>query len=151
VQVVALGVLVALAAPLYGAQRAEFGKDDVDWSAVARVIATQSEPGDAVVFVPEDDSRSPRRALDAYPQDFSGVDDIGGGVGRTTADSLWDHGRPVTELADELADAGRVWVLSTGDAQSRQALDWLEDNGFVGEQVGSGPTTTVHLLTPAPM
>ncbi|UZN02443.1 glycosyltransferase family 39 protein [Cellulomonas sp. S1-8] len=146
-QVVALVVLSAIAAPVYAAQRAEFAKDDADLSAVARHVAERSDAGDVVVFVPEDDARSPRRALEGYPQDFTGVVDVGTGPDRTATDSLWERGRPVDALADELASARRVWVLSTGDARSRDALRWLEENGFEGDAVWSGPTTQLHLFT----
>ncbi|KQT02343.1 glycosyltransferase family 39 protein [Cellulomonas sp. Leaf395] len=147
-QVAAVVALTALAAPLYAAQRSEFGKDGADWSAAARFVAADHEAGDAVVFVPEDESRSPRRASDGYPQEFAGLDDIGHGADVTTTDSLWERGRPVTELGDELGAATRVWVLSTDGEPSQEALRWLESEGFTGEVVWSGPTTQVRLLTP---
>jgi mannosyltransferase len=83
-----------------------------DLRGAAQAIEAGSQPGDAVLFLPE----SRRVVEQAFPEDFRGVDDVS--LGRTAEESATLLGEeiPADELAAALKGRTRVWLV-TGPAR----------------------------------
>lgn len=73
---IAFAMVVALAAPVWLAQRGPYAKNNSDWAVISAELSSDALPGDAVAF---DDtvrpSRRPRLALRTYPAGFHGLRD----------------------------------------------------------------------------
>ena len=83
-----------------------------DVRGAAMVIGEQSEPGDAVLFLP-----SSRRIFAlAYPKDFRNVDDVALRIDPTTSATLWGVDWDTAHTAAALWWHDRVWVV-TGPAR----------------------------------
>ncbi|WP_448811506.1 glycosyltransferase family 39 protein [Agromyces bauzanensis] len=125
VPLVGLGLVVALAAPAYLAQRGPYGKDGgSDLRQTADVIAAHAVAGDAIVFDRTvKPSQRPRLALNLYPDKFARVDDIElvKPLGARTA--LWDKVAPLPEVVSRVLAYQRVWAVESGaDAPDVAAL-----------------------------
>jgi mannosyltransferase len=144
-------VLVVLAVPTYLWQRSETAKDHADWSIAATEVQATARPGDVVVFAPDDgDERAPRRALDAYPRAFAGLEDPGLDQLAAEQGRFWDTGRPAAEV---LAEEGvtRAWLLGSHTDGLERELDetiaTLEEDGWTMTLTWSGPSTRLYLVT----
>ena len=145
-----VGLVVALAFPVYLAQRAPTAKDGSDWSAVASFMQSQERAGDAVLYVPAAGHRSPRRAAEGYPDHFAGLSDVAL-LGRgAQLGELYDIGRPVEEVAGRLGGFRRVWVLGTtdpSDGEPERTSRWLQAHGWTVTMRWQGPSTQILLAT----
>lgn len=145
--------LVVAVVPTYIEQRSEYAKEDADFSAAARYLAGSARPGDAILFLPDGgQGRSPRRVVDAYPDDLPELDDVGLRVDAEAAGRPWDVGVPVDELTEALDGVGRVWVLTDPVHYADEVetgLGTLSARRFSLRPVWRGPTTVVYLATPA--
>lgn len=128
VPLVGLGLVVALAAPTYVAQRGPYAKDGgSDLRQTADVIAAHAEAGDAIVFDRTvKPSRRPRLALDLYPDKFARVVDVELVKPHEARRSLWDKVAPLPEIADRVLSHERVWAIeSDADASDVEILRLL--------------------------
>jgi mannosyltransferase len=145
-----IGLIVALAFPGYLDQRAPTAKDGSDWSIVAAFMQAHVDPGDAVLFVPADRHRSPRRAAEGYPDQFIGLSDIALRGRGAQLGELYDVGRPVEEIAGRLNGVARVWVLGTTDSNDDEpahTAGWLSSHGWHVTTCWRGPSTQILLAT----
>lgn len=131
--------------------RAPFAKEGSDWGQLSLEVQQQSRPGDAVSFVPDDGGpRSPRRALDAFPERFASLDDTGLAVVAREQGILWSSGQPLEATAKALAPSQRLWVLAATrkfPQASSDAIAELRSEGFAVDTVWVGPTSTLLLAT----
>lgn len=128
VPLVGLGLVVALAAPAYVAQRGPYAKDGgSDLRQTAEVIAAHAVEGDAIVFDRTvKPSRRPRLALNLYPDKFARVEDVELVKPHEARTSLWDKVAPLPEVADRVLAHQRVWAVeSDADASDVAALRLL--------------------------
>jgi Predicted membrane protein len=106
--------VVALAAPVYAAQRGPYAKNDSDWAAIAATVRTVAHPGDAIAF---DDSvrpsRRPRLAMNTYPSAFVGLRDVMLKTPYTRNDTWHDADLTMTQAiaAGRLHGVQRIWVV----------------------------------------
>ena len=110
--VAAFGV-VALAAPDYFFDRGAFAKDNgSDWRQTADYLASQAQPGDAVVFdQTTKPSQRPELAYRLYPAQFAGLTVPEVLTPYYRRDHIWDLMAPIAEIRSELASAPSVWAI----------------------------------------
>lgn len=149
-QVAAAAVLALASAGVVVAGRAPSAKEHSDWTPTAQVVAERAQPSDAVVFVPDDgDPRSPRRALDASPTSFRGLDDIGLTSDGAREGRLWDTGVPLAQSITRLGSEDRVWLVLAWRVHpdiTATATSAVERAGYHVSWRWSGPTTEVVLM-----
>jgi mannosyltransferase len=107
---IGLAVLVIAAAPSYVGQRSPFAKNGgSDLRQLAETVHAHAHAGDAVAF--DSGTAHPRQSLDAYPQEFAGLVDIGlvtpFPASRTFGDAVLDTDRL------PLADVSTLWFGSS--------------------------------------
>lgn len=134
-RVTAVVAFVALAAPVYVAQRTEFGKPGgSDWAKVSEVIGQNAKPGDGIVFDQGvKPSWRPRLAMHLYPDDYKGLDDVALLTPFDQTSGLWDAVAPLTEAGERLAAVSTVWALETTHSEEsaeNSDLHVLERDGF---------------------
>lgn len=121
----------------------------VDYAAAARIIATETKPGDGIVYSPRDswkflDTAVAYHLRDNRPRDVLGVRD------QVQRASLW--AAECDQPARCLASADRVWLLVTG-AKTDPLKDVADPKGgalraaYSVDQVWTPPGLTVALLT----
>ncbi|MEP6478467.1 MAG: glycosyltransferase family 39 protein [Rhodoglobus sp.] len=152
VLIAGLGLLVALAAPSYVAQRTDYAKGaGSDWRQASALIASEAHPGDAVLF---DNSvrasRKPRLALRMYPDDYRGLVDVELAVPFGESPGLWDQTTPLAQNATKLTGVSTVWLLtragSTDDVNGND-LHELIALGFSLQHKTHVHTTNIYELT----
>lgn len=131
---VVIGV-AAIAAPTYLSQRGPFAKDGgSDLRQVASLIAANAHPGDAIVF---DDtvrpSRKPRLALNLYPKQFAGLDDVQLVTPYRSRPALWDEVAPLSARAGSLTQHDVFWAIESRGTRSTD-LSELHALGFVVDE-----------------
>lgn len=118
VPLMALVVIVVVAAPGYLAQRGPFAKDHgADFRQAAAVVGSYAVPGDAIVFDQSTKpSRRPRLALDLYPAQFAGLEDVALRRPLASRRWLWDSVAPLRSVLHRVEAHTRVWAVeSEGD------------------------------------
>ncbi|MGW7818971.1 glycosyltransferase family 39 protein [Streptomyces puniciscabiei] len=105
---VALAFLCQL--PLLRADRDPGARPD-DLGAVARVVARELRPGDAVVFLPA----HARNVALAYPGAFRGARDVALGEGAAGSGTLYGRETGAREVRRRMARLDRVWVVADPD------------------------------------
>ncbi len=155
IRVGAVAAIVGLSIPSYLAERAPFAKDRAsnyaghpgsDLRQAAQTVAADAKPGDAVVFDQSvRPSRRPRLALRLYPQDFTGLRDVGLVTPYWETSGLWDRVSPPT--AAELAGTRTVWALELPHANTPGDITLLEHLGYTVTDVIPVHRTTVYELT----
>lgn len=147
--VVAIAVaLVLTAAPVYVAQRAPFSRGEgSDLREAAQAVAANASAGDAIVF---DDSvrpsRKPRLAIDLYPEQFAGLDDIALVTPARHSDTIWARVTPIEQLGAELREHETVWALEFVGSSSTD-VETLTALGFRLEQSIALNRTVLHEFT----
>jgi mannosyltransferase len=150
--------IVALAAPLYVAQRGPQSKDPdaqgrgSDWAQVAQIIGQNSRQGDSIVF---DDtvrpSHRPRLAEHLYPADFTKVTDVEITTPYQDTAGLWDETQSLPASADRLAAGnGRVWLvdyMDSGQNGNNKRLAELKAMGYQPAATFTPGRDSVYLLT----
>lgn len=133
-QLVALGVVVAVAVPIAVAQRGPYAKYDNDWRSVSEYVGAHSEPGDGVVF---DEgvrpSRKPRLAMHLYPEGFANTTDLGIAIPYDHTGGLWDVTASLDEQPGILNGHDRVWVIARSKTGTADDVAALERAGFAAE------------------
>ena len=115
--VAVLGVAVfslgALALPNYLHDRGAFAKDGgSDWRQTADYLASQAQPGDAVVFdETTKPSRRPELAYRLYPQQFAAVTVPEVLTPYYRRAHIWDQMAPLDAIRSELVSASSVWAI----------------------------------------
>ncbi len=118
-QVVALGLIGALAAPVYLSQRIPRAKSGSDWAEVASWVQQRSVAGDGVYFAPVPTTRT---ISIAYPEEFARLRDLT--LLRSPAEdgSLAGSSKPLIDVLGGSPDeVFAVWRLG--------AVSYVEDQG----------------------
>jgi mannosyltransferase len=134
VPLIGLAVVIAVAVPGYLAQRGPFAKDHgSDFRQSAEAIAAHASAGDAIVFDQSTKrSRRPRLAMDLYPREFAGLDDVELKTPLAARAWLWDSVASLSDVGDRLSVHSRVWAVESGTDTSDVAA--LESLGYAVEQ-----------------
>lgn len=135
VAIVAAGVVVLAAVPVWASQRTPYAMNQSDWNEIASVIRTNARPGDGIVF---DEgvrpSRRPRLAMNTDPSSFTAVKDVALRSPYTQNDTWYDHAYSVKQAAalGRFHDVDRVWVVEYSlDGQVyRWGISSLEAMGY---------------------
>ncbi len=153
-QIIPVLAFVLACMPAYLHQRTEYAKGDPDWAAAARVVADGAHPGDAVLFLPETHGmkyqRSPRRAMDGYPEAFTGLDDPGLIATGRQYGVLWGEGLYLDEAVERLGPGQKAWILVSRRQAARPVGDarkLIVDAGLDPVLVWKGPQTLVFSAT----
>jgi mannosyltransferase len=150
-QAAAVLVLVGLALPTDVFQRTIYAKDGgSDWRQLSEVVAQNASSGDAVVFQapPSRPSRSPRLAMNLYPNDFAGLKDVALVTPYDELPGLWDRVAPVSALGGALSSTRTVWDLELSTSASTPAdVRALERLGYTVTRTIPVHRTTVYELT----
>lgn len=133
--------LVVFTAPVYLDQRTGTAKARSDWKYAAAVIGERARPGDVVVFgeLAHKAHQTTRKIAIAYPNDFIGLRDITVRRSALEREALWPSTRPLAEVADDVHNARRVWLVSDGAAGRRWQQRRVK-NLRILETVGYRPT-----------
>ncbi len=152
---VAVALIVGLAVPSYVSARTEFAKDHAtnypgkpgsDLRQAAALVGSEASPGDAVVFDRTvRPSRDPRLALRLYPQDFTGLQDVGLVTPHWQTSGLWDITEP--PLGTRLDGTRTVWALELPHTQTPADIVTLEQLGYVVTKSTLVNRITVYELT----
>ncbi|MBP1240227.1 mannosyltransferase [Frigoribacterium sp. PvP120] len=155
VSIALIALLVAASAPTYVLQRLPTGKGGgADLAQVASYVEQQARPGDAFLLDATGIvSTRPRQALYAYPQRFSGLDDVafvssGIAAGRFTDETLQlDDADDRAELSERLAATDRVWIVRRQvDVLTDGDRELLEGLGFANAQEHRTGRSVVYLF-----
>ncbi|MCL3837531.1 glycosyltransferase family 39 protein [Aeromicrobium duanguangcaii] len=147
-----LGAIVISCSVVATQQRGQFAAESSDWKTAAARLSSQADPGEPVVFVPDGgEPRSPRRALEAYPREFTDLRDIARIRSAETSSHLWGSGRDLDASAAALLRSERSWALVSrarveNSAEVAQGL--FEQDGLRATLEWSGPSTFLFRLTP---
>ena len=136
---VATALIVALAIPVYLAQRGPYSKNDSDWAAISAVMQQHATVGDAVVF---DEtvrpSRRPRLALHTYPAGFAGLRDVALNIPAVDNNTWYDKAFPIeTAIAlGKLESSDRVWLIdySAPGGTDSYGVSALTADGFTATE-----------------
>ena len=133
-------VLMTASVPRFLAQRTPYAKDGgSDLSQIASAVEKHAATGDAIVFDESVKPRlKPRLALDLYPDDFAGIDDIAIIAPAAAGSSLWDSVSPLDTLGAQVTAHRVVWLVEDKNSSSTD-LDVLARFGY--QVVG---TFTLH-------
>ncbi len=154
-RIAAVALIVGLAVPSYVGARTEFAKDHAtnypghpgsDLRQAAALVGAEASPGDAVVFDRNvRPSRAPRLALRLYPQDFTGLKDVGLVTPYWETSGLWD----ITErpLDSRLDGTHTVWALELPHPQTPSDIVTLERLGYTVTRSTLVNRITVYELT----
>jgi mannosyltransferase len=154
-KVVVVALIVGLAVPSYVGARTQFAKDHAtnyagepgsDLRQAAALVKSEAAPGDAVVFDRHvRPSRNPRLALRLYPQDFTGLQDVGLVKPYWQTSGLWDvTERPVDTRLDGIHT---VWALELPEARTPSDIVTLEQLGYTVTKSTLVNRITVYELT----
>lgn len=128
-------------------QRLPTGAENSDWAIAAHEVASRADSGDAVVFWPDGgEPRSPRRALEAYPDQFADLADIGLVATGPQRGALWGIGRPIEDDLDEMTDPTWVLVSRVSFSPERAAAEFSR-LGLSATLMWSGPSTLLYEVT----
>lgn len=153
-QVVAVGAVLVVAGAGVGAQQLErtpASRPD-DLAGAAAVIAQESRPGDAVLFVPDN-----RRLVSlAYPAAFTQVRDVALAAGPDAVGNLTGRPFPLDATLRQLTASPRVWVvgrpglaLLPSETDARAELALLDRSFVPVEHTGShGVGITLYVQRP---
>jgi mannosyltransferase len=97
--------------PLHEKQRTPLARTD-DFAAVARVMAGELRPGDALLYVP----MVGRRLAEVYPESVRGVRDVSLRATGRSSGTLFGHDVDRRRLAARMMCLRHVWVLFYTDA-----------------------------------
>jgi len=124
-------VLMAACVPRFLAQRTPYAKDGgSDLSQIAAAMHEHAAAGDAVVFDESVKPRlKPRLALDLFPDDFTGIDDIALVAHAADGSNLWDDVSPLDTLGAEVTSHRVVWAVEATHSTSTD-LDVLAAFGY---------------------
>lgn len=156
-RVVAGGLVVTLALPIYLSQRQVYGKSGTDWSQVAQFVAAHGEPGQGVYFSPIVPpvrgvvGPTVRTIATAYPKVFARLDDLTLVDNGTAAGSLTASSRPLAAASGEFATVGVIWVISRFDESITLRQDDFATLAAAGLCVGlswTGPLDSVTAFGP---
>jgi mannosyltransferase len=140
--------LIAIAVPVNVGQRTPTAKDGKDWGAIANYVGAHAHPGDSFLFgsMLTEHARGEYRG---YPQDFVGLTDIALRTSYENSHGLWDVTDPVNRLGSRLTRAHAIWLMDDGKTArtSVQALNYLEQQGFVLQYRRNYPDDVLYLLT----
>lgn len=139
-------------------QRTPFAKSGADWSAVAQVVAEQSQLGDGVYFAPRYADQTDvvdmtsRRIAVSYPEGFQGLQDLTLVETGPQSATLDGYSLPISETETALSALDRVWAVfnrkSFTDVGSESEALFAE-LGFTPRLVWDGPSTVVVLYSRA--
>jgi len=140
-------LIIALAAPTWAAERGQYAKDGgSDLRQSAAVVSAHARPGDAIVFDQTvRNSRKPRLALHLYPQDFTGLLDVGLITPYQRTAGLWDVVGPAP--ASALTGVHTVWAVEPSAEQAPADIRHLEGLGYAVTRTYPVHRTTVYELT----
>ena len=147
-----VGILVALALPVYVSQRTEFAMPGgSDWAVVSALIGRVAKPGDGILFDQSvKPSWRPRLAMHLYPEDYRGLDDLALATPYDETAGLWDTVVPQSQLGSRMASVTKVWALETTKTREKAAdsdLNVLESPGFTLVQKTRVHRTIVYEFT----
>ncbi|MCU1528696.1 MAG: hypothetical protein JWP75_2459 [Frondihabitans sp.] len=133
--VVATLAVVAVATPIYLAQRTPYAKNGSDWAEISSTIGAHARAGDAIVF---DDgarpSRRPRLALHTYPAGFRGLRDVTLETPYQRSSTWYDrtYTVPQAEALGRFRGVTRVWLVEyvSGGKADTYGLADLENDGY---------------------
>ena len=137
---------------VFSSQRIDYAKDGSDWDAVARRVASLSQPGDSVYFTPRYEEEglfshvTARRVEVAYPAAFVGLNDLT--LSATAQETGTLDGRSVKLEDVDLSETSRLWVIygrHYPDAIIESDQRLLADSGFVVVSSWGGPRSEVVL------
>lgn len=126
----AIGLIVACV-PRFVAQRQPYAKDGgSDLSQIANAVGEHAARGDAIVFDESVKPRlKPRLALDLYPDEFAGLDDIALLAPAANDAGLWDRVSALGTLGTQVISHRVVWAVEAKQSSSTD-LDVLAAFGY---------------------
>lgn len=147
-------LVVAASVPTYLHQRTAHPRNGgVDWNSIAATVGDGAQPGDAIIFDPTPiNARQPRLAMYVYPEDFTGLEDIGLREAHQDTDWLWDTVLTRDEIVARAAGFEQVWLvtvdprISRDPEESARYLTDLEAEGFRVVAETPGHRSTVYQL-----
>jgi mannosyltransferase len=155
-QIAAVGLIIALALPVYVSQRGTYAKSGADWQLVARFVEQHRGPDQAVYFAPRTPPTSDvvgitsRTTQTIYPGAFAGMRDLTL-VSTPAADAnLLGRSQLLTASSDRLSGIRAVFVIGRRDypAQAAQGdAQFLAAAGFRPGNSWTGPLNTVTEYT----
>ena len=124
-------VLMTACVQRFLAQRTPYAKDGgSDLSQIASAVEKHAATGDAIVFDESVKPRlKPRLALDLYPDNFTGIDDIAIIAPAAAGAGLWDSVSPLDTLGAQVTAHRVVWLVEDKDSSSTD-LDVLAGFGY---------------------
>ena len=133
-RVVAVSIVIGLmlaCVPRFAAQRTPYDKDGgSDLSQIAATVQEHAATGDGIVFDESVKPRlKPRLALDLYPGDFTGIDDVALIAPAAAGSSLWDHLSALDTLGEKVTSHRVVWAVEAKHSSSTD-LDVLTALGY---------------------
>ncbi|MFT8636543.1 MAG: hypothetical protein ABF811_01095 [Pseudoclavibacter sp.] len=118
---VAFAAVVALALPIWAAQRGPYGMGS-DWNQITATVSTHAQPGDAVLFDhTKRPSKRPRLALDTNPAAYAGLHDVLLRTPYVRRTTWYDSVYSIPEAADRGRFDGidRLWVVEYRTASGK--------------------------------
>ena len=133
-RVIAISIVVGLivaCVPRFVAQRQPYAKDGgSDLSQIATSVGGHAARGDAIVFDESVKPRlKPRLALDLYPDEFAGLDDIALLAPAANGSGLWDRANALDTLGAQVTSHPVVWAVEAKHSSSTD-LDVLAAFGY---------------------
>jgi mannosyltransferase len=117
--IIALLVLALAASgmPNYVRQRGDYAKSEMDYSAVADLIAAKSSPGDCLLLDDTVDWQpGPIRPLvHARPGAYKRLVDVGTGRSAISMGALWDENIAPFRVSDRISRCTVIWTISQND------------------------------------
>lgn len=158
VSLVMAGVVVAIAAPEWAAQRTPYAQNQSDWNTIAAVVRAGARPGDGIVFDPTaHPSRDTRLAYDTAPSGaFGPVRDLLVDTPASSNTTWYASTYSVDEAANRgrFSGVSRVWVVEyrtpTGLSGPRSpdtfGMSSLRALGYRDETVKRLHATVIYLF-----
>ena len=150
-RIVAAILVLVFAVPTDIGQREPFAKDGgSDLAQTAAIIGQQAHPGDGIIFDRTTPNRQrPRLALQIYPADFIGLDDVALKSSYVDRAELWDTTYPLVDIAARLAPINHVWLVEVkGSPDNTLETDVaiLENDGFTLDSTQRVHRTIIYSL-----
>lgn len=153
-RVVVVAAIIGLAVPSYLSERGQYAKDRAsaysgmgsDLRQAAEAVSVNASAGDAIVFDRDTrPSRDPRLAFRLYPQDFTGLVDVGLVKPYWQTSGLWDITRAPTTA--DLDGVHTVWAVELPHPTTAPDILRLESLGYSVTRTITVHRTTVYELT----
>jgi mannosyltransferase len=149
----AIGLIAAVALPVYLSQRGPTSKSATDWEQAAAVIQAHASPGQDIYFGPiaVGSALSTSKVRDAYPAVLSQLNDITLSKIGVESNTLWDSQRPLSDARSTLRTTAALWVVlahpGIPSPASTVQQSYIEREGLHLSRAWRGESTDVLLYT----